>query len=73
MNVIDLIKKLLPGLAPLIIFVIADSIWGTEVGLIVAIGFGLIEIAYSLARKQKPDKFILFDVGTVLQEEMNDQ
>ncbi|WP_075590129.1 septation protein IspZ [Labilibacter marinus] len=66
MNIVDLIKKLLPGLAPLIIFVIADSIWGTEVGLIVAIGFGLVEIFYSLIRKQKPDKFILFDVGLLV-------
>ncbi len=66
MNITELIKKLLPGLAPLIIFVIADSIWGTKVGLIVAIGFGLIEIIYSLIRKQKPDKFILFDVGLLV-------
>ncbi len=66
MNSIELIKKLLPGLAPLILFVIADSIWGTEVGLIVAIGFGIIEIGYSLMRKRKPDKFILFDVGLLV-------
>ena len=66
MNSIELIKKLLPGLAPLILFVIADSIWGTEVGLIVAIGFGLIEIGYSLMQKRKPDKFILFDVGLLV-------
>jgi len=66
MNVIDLIKKLLPGLAPLIIFVIADSIWGTKIGLLVAVGFGLIEIIYSLIRRQKPDKFILFDVGLLV-------
>ncbi|MGQ1786694.1 MULTISPECIES: septation protein IspZ [unclassified Saccharicrinis] len=66
MNAIGLIKKLLPGLAPLIIFVIADSIWGTEVGLLIAIAFGFIEITYSLFRKQKPDKFILFDVGLLV-------
>jgi len=66
MNQLELVKKLLPGLAPLIIFVIADSIWGTEVGLIVAIGFGLVEIVISLLKKQKPDKFILFDVGLLV-------
>lgn len=66
MNKFDLIKKLLPGLAPLIIFVIADSIWGTEVGLIVAIGFGLVEIFVSLLKRKKPDKFILFDVGLLV-------
>ncbi len=66
MNNVDLIKKLLPGLAPLIIFVIADSLWGTEVGLIVAIGFGLVEVMISVFRKQKPDRFILFDVGLLV-------
>lgn len=66
MNQLNLIKKLLPGLLPLIIFVIADSIWGTEVGLLVAIGFGLLEVCISLAKKQKPDKFILFDVGLLV-------
>lgn len=66
MNQIELIKKLLPGLAPLLIFVIADSFWGTEVGLTVAIAFGLLEIAISLVKKQKPDKFILFDVGLLV-------
>ncbi len=66
MNNIALLKKLLPGLAPLIIFVIADSIWGTEIGLIVAISFGVLEIAISLLKRQKPDKFILFDIGLLI-------
>ncbi len=66
MNQIEIIKKLLPGLAPLIVFVIADSVWGTEVGLLVAIVFGMFEISVSLIQKQKPDKFILFDVGLLI-------
>ncbi len=66
MNQLELVKKLLPGLAPLLVFVIADSIWGTEVGLVVAVGFGLLEVIVSLAKKQKPDKFILFDVGLLM-------
>ncbi len=66
MNQLDLIKKLLPGLAPLIVFVLADSIWGTEIGLLVAIGFGLVEVGISLFKKQKPDRFILFDVGLLI-------
>ncbi|TLX73642.1 NUDIX domain-containing protein [Labilibacter sediminis] len=66
MNKFELIKKLLPGLAPLIIFVIADSIWGTETGLIVAIGFGLVEVLVSLLQKKTPDRFILFDIGLLV-------
>ncbi|MCW3805696.1 septation protein IspZ [Plebeiibacterium marinum] len=66
MNQLELIKKLLPGLAPLIVFVVVDGVWGTKEGLIVAIGFGLSEIAYRIIKKQKPDKFILFDVGLLV-------
>ena len=37
MNKIDFIKKILPGLIPLFVFIIADEIWGTQIGLIVAV------------------------------------
>jgi len=66
MDIRILLKKLLPGLAPLLVFILADSIWGTEVGLIVAIAFGGIEIVYSLIKGKKPDKFVLFDVGLLV-------
>lgn len=66
MDIRILLKKLLPGLAPLLVFILADSIWGTEIGLIVAIAFGAIEIVYSLIKGQKPDKFVLFDVGLLV-------
>ncbi len=66
MDIKLLLKKLLPGLAPLIIFIIADSVWGTKVGLIVAILFGVAEAAISLIKGQKPDKFILFDIGLLV-------
>ncbi|MDB4334854.1 NUDIX domain-containing protein [bacterium] len=66
MNKLDLLKKLLPGLLPLIVFVIADSIWGTEIGLYVAIGIGLLEVVVSLVRRQKPDKFVLLDIGLLV-------
>jgi intracellular septation protein A len=61
-----ILRQLLPGLAPLIVFVIADEIWGTHVGLMVAMGFGLVELGVSLARKKRPDKFLLLDLGLIM-------
>lgn len=57
----DLIKKLLPGFLPLLVFIVADSIWGTTIGLYVAIGFGIFELAYTFIKEKRFDKFILFD------------
>ena len=56
-----LIKSILPGLLPLFIFIIADEIWGTKVGLYVALGFGIIELIYTYITTKKIEKFILTD------------
>ena len=55
------ILRLLPGLLPLFIFIIADEIWGTKIGLIVALGFGILELFYTYIKTQKIEKFILSD------------
>ncbi len=62
----QLIKQFLPGLAPLIIFVIADSIWGTKIGLIVALIFGAVEFTITRIKTKKTDKFILIDLGLLI-------
>jgi isopentenyldiphosphate isomerase len=62
----QLLKQLLPGLAPLIVFVIADEIWGPKVGLAVAIGVGVIELIVSFLQKRKPDKFMMIDLGLII-------
>jgi isopentenyldiphosphate isomerase len=59
----ELIKKLLPGIAPLILFVVADAVWGTKAGLIIAIAFGVIEVIIGWVKYKKTDKFILLDIG----------
>jgi len=66
MTKIDLIKKLLPGLLPLFVFIVADEVWGTEVGLIVAVAFGIIQLGYTWIREKRFDKFVLFDVGLIV-------
>ena len=65
-NRITLLKQLIPGLLPLIVFIIADEIWGTKVGLIVAIGIGIVELVTGFLKGEKPDKFILLDLGLII-------
>jgi len=62
----DILKSLAPGFLPLIIFIVADSLWGTQVGLIVAIGTGMIELAYSYIKEKTLDRFILLDIGLIV-------
>lgn len=61
MNQRKLLLQLLPGFIPLFVFIIADEIWGTTVGLLVAVAVGIIELAYYWIKDRKFDKFILFD------------
>lgn len=61
MNRIALFKKLLPGFIPLFIFIAADEIWGTKVGLFVAIGVGILEMLWIAIREKRFEKFVLFD------------
>jgi Isopentenyldiphosphate isomerase len=56
-----LLKSLLPGLLPLIIFVGADAIFGETVGLLVGIATGLIEFGYTLVKDKKADPFVAGD------------
>ena len=66
MNKMDILKSLAPGFLPLIVFIMADAIWGTEIGLIVAIGVGIIEFIFSYIKDKVIDKFILLDVGLIV-------
>ena len=63
---LSLLKKLLPGLLPLFIFILADEVWGTQVGLYVALGFGIGEFLFYYIRDKKIDRFILLDTGLLL-------
>lgn len=63
---LSVLKKMLPGLIPLFIFILADEIWGTEVGLYVALGFGVAEFLFYFIRDKIIDKFILLDTALLL-------
>lgn len=57
----DLIKQLLPGLAPLLIFFAVDAIWGTLPGIITAVAMGILWLAYIGIKDKKLDRLALLD------------
>ncbi len=61
MNRLQLLKTLAPGFLPLLVFIAADALWGTDVGLVVAVVSGIIELAVSYAREKILDRFVLLD------------
>jgi isopentenyldiphosphate isomerase/intracellular septation protein A len=63
---LSVLKKLLPGLIPLFIFILADEIWGTEVGLYVALCFGVSELIFYFIKDKRIDRFILLDTALLL-------
>lgn len=56
-----IIRKLLPGLLPLLVFVLADEFLGTQNGLIVAIVFGIGQLFFMHIRQKIWDRFVIFD------------
>ena len=48
------------------VFILADEIWGTTIGLYVAIGVGLVQLLLIYIKEKKLDKFVLFDTILIL-------
>lgn len=66
MNKLDILKTLAPGFLPLLIFIAADAIWGTKIGLIIAVAAGMVELLISYIKEKTLDKFVLLDVGLIV-------
>jgi isopentenyldiphosphate isomerase/intracellular septation protein A len=66
MNRKDILKRFLPGLLPLFVFIAADEIWGTTIGLIVAVVFGVVQLVYFLIKEKRLDKFTLLDTALIV-------
>ncbi len=66
MNRLTLLKKMLPGLLPILIFIIADELWGTRIGLIVAIILGVLQLVFFAIKDKKLEKFVLIDTLLIL-------
>lgn len=54
------------GFLPLLIFIIADAIFGLTIGLLIAIALGVFEAGWMYWRKREIDKFVLFDTGLIV-------
>ncbi|MDA8426119.1 MAG: NUDIX domain-containing protein [Treponema sp.] len=61
MNPSILLKSLIPGLLPLIIFVGAQAVFGATVGLAVGVAVGVGEFLFTLIRDRKADPFVAAD------------
>ena len=66
MDKLQLLKRLIPGFLPIIVFIVVDEIWGTLYGLIVAVGIGLAELIIAYARGRKADRFVFIDIGLLV-------
>lgn len=61
-----ILLQLVPGFIPLFAFILVDEIWGTIAGLVVAIGIGIIELAWYWIKDRRFDKFILLDTSLIV-------
>jgi len=61
-----LLKNFTIGFIPLLIFIIADELYGTRIGLLVAIAVGLGEFGYYYFKQGRIELFVLFDVGLII-------
>lgn len=61
-----MLKKILPGLVPLFIYIIAEEIWGAEIGLYIALATGIGQLIYFYVKDKRIDKFVLFDTALIL-------
>lgn len=66
MNPTQLIKLLLPGLLPLLVFILVDEIYGLTAGLTVAVIFGAGQLVYTYIKEKIFDTFILFDTLLII-------
>jgi isopentenyldiphosphate isomerase/intracellular septation protein A len=66
MNKYQLLKKLLPSLFPLMVFIIIDELYGTSAGLIAAICFGIAQVLFTYVKDSVFDKFTIFDTVLIV-------
>lgn len=66
MNAKDLIRKMLPGLLPLIIFILADELFDTLISLSIAVAVGIFQAAWIFIKEKRFDYFVLLDTGLIV-------
>lgn len=60
-NTFKYLAILLPGLLPLIVFIVVDEFVDTKWAIATALVFGIAIFVYTWFRNNKPDSFVLFD------------
>jgi isopentenyldiphosphate isomerase/intracellular septation protein A len=60
-NTFKYLAILLPGLLPLIVFVVVDEFLGAKWAILTALASGVAIFSYTWFRNRKPDTFVLFD------------
>lgn len=65
MNRLDLLKTLLPGFLPLLVYILADSLLGEKLGLLIAVVFGITEFVYGYLKEKAVDSFLLIDIALI--------
>lgn len=66
MSAKDLIRKMLPGLLPLIIFILADELFDTVISLSIAVGVGVFQAVWIFVKEKRFDYFVLLDTGLIV-------
>ncbi|MFO8002011.1 MAG: NUDIX domain-containing protein [Marinilabilia sp.] len=62
----SLAGKLLPGMLPLLLFVVVELVWGTTAGLTAALVLGVVQLMWFWFREKRIDKFVLGDIGFLI-------
>lgn len=47
---------------PLLVYILADELWGMKIGLMVAVSIGIIELMVTYFRQKTLDRFVLVDI-----------
>ena len=66
MDKISLIKNFTAGFIPILIFIVADEIFGMKTALLIAVSVGFIEFVYYYIRYKQVEKFIAFDIALLI-------
>lgn len=65
-GVAGLIKSLVPGLLPLLVFMVVSEIWGDMAGVWVGTAMGVVEFLVILVVQRRLDAFVLVDTGLLV-------
>jgi isopentenyldiphosphate isomerase/intracellular septation protein A len=66
MNITQLFNQLIPGLVPILIFVVIDEFLGTKAGILAALIFGAIQLIYYKIKEGRVEKFVLIDTLLII-------